>query len=261
LAADTPNDGSESVTLPDIETTTARIKIEAVGNIFFDVSDTNFIIGPCALADAVQPETALIAKTRYLSFAPGNAGRNAALRIKLTSLPPPFDGFNGSHVWVGPPSDISEVPSVNDSTPPTFSGASLTCDPHCRDWGAIDLLHVSGDAIIPGGTYEVQAVDCTCSTADEGSFSAPLPVTTSARGDLVGDCSVSPCTAPDGLINFIDISAVVEKFKDEPGAPIKARSDVAGDIPDRIIDFTDISETVDAFTSVPPTYAGPSGCD
>ncbi|MFO0830882.1 MAG: M12 family metallo-peptidase [Phycisphaerales bacterium] len=44
LLASTPNDGSEAVTLPNISTTTARIKVEAVGNSFFDVSNTNFTI-------------------------------------------------------------------------------------------------------------------------------------------------------------------------------------------------------------------------
>ena len=39
LAASTPNDGTESVLIPDMLTTTGRIKIEAVGNIYFDISD------------------------------------------------------------------------------------------------------------------------------------------------------------------------------------------------------------------------------
>ena len=44
LLASTSNDGSETVTIPNTPTTTARIKIEAVGNVFFDVSDVNFTI-------------------------------------------------------------------------------------------------------------------------------------------------------------------------------------------------------------------------
>jgi len=46
LVASTANDGTEAVPMPDINTTTARIKIEAINNIFFDVSDVNFTIRP-----------------------------------------------------------------------------------------------------------------------------------------------------------------------------------------------------------------------
>ncbi|MBL7748507.1 MAG: T9SS type A sorting domain-containing protein, partial [Chitinophagaceae bacterium] len=44
LVASTANDGSEVVTIPNTPSTTARIKVEAVGNIFFDISNTNFSI-------------------------------------------------------------------------------------------------------------------------------------------------------------------------------------------------------------------------
>lgn len=44
LAANTPNDGSQTVTIPNVATTTARILVRARLNIFFDVSDTNFTI-------------------------------------------------------------------------------------------------------------------------------------------------------------------------------------------------------------------------
>lgn len=45
LVAGTPNDGSQVITVPATPGTTNRIKVEAVGNIFFDISNTNFTIG------------------------------------------------------------------------------------------------------------------------------------------------------------------------------------------------------------------------
>ncbi|HSD83803.1 MAG TPA: M12 family metallo-peptidase, partial [Anaerolineae bacterium] len=59
LASSTPNDGSEPVMLPNISTTQARVKIEAVGNIFFDVSNADFTITPVssdvAISQALTP--------------------------------------------------------------------------------------------------------------------------------------------------------------------------------------------------------------
>jgi hypothetical protein len=47
LVSNTPNDGTQSVVIPIGSTTTARIKVESVGNIFFDISNTNFTVtGP-----------------------------------------------------------------------------------------------------------------------------------------------------------------------------------------------------------------------
>lgn len=46
LLANTANDGSENVVMPGTITTTARIKVESVGNIFFDISNANFSITP-----------------------------------------------------------------------------------------------------------------------------------------------------------------------------------------------------------------------
>ena len=47
LKTNTLNDGSEVVVIPNIGTSSARVMIEAAGNIFFDISDASFaIVGP-----------------------------------------------------------------------------------------------------------------------------------------------------------------------------------------------------------------------
>jgi hypothetical protein len=44
MAASTPNDGTQKVTVPLVNATTARIKVEAVDNVFFDISNTNLTV-------------------------------------------------------------------------------------------------------------------------------------------------------------------------------------------------------------------------
>lgn len=51
ISANTFNDGSETITVPGAATTQGRIKVEAVGNIFFDISNANFSINaPCSFS-------------------------------------------------------------------------------------------------------------------------------------------------------------------------------------------------------------------
>ena len=46
LAASTPNTGTATVTVPNAPTSSARVKVEALGNIFFSISLPNFTIKP-----------------------------------------------------------------------------------------------------------------------------------------------------------------------------------------------------------------------
>ncbi|MBD0372250.1 MAG: hypothetical protein ICV60_15515, partial [Pyrinomonadaceae bacterium] len=53
LAASVPNNGAANINVPNVQTTTARVKVEALGNIFFDISDANFSITGAA-ASTIQ---------------------------------------------------------------------------------------------------------------------------------------------------------------------------------------------------------------
>ena len=44
VISNTPNDGAQEITIPDYPTTTARIMVEAVDHIFYNVNTTNFSI-------------------------------------------------------------------------------------------------------------------------------------------------------------------------------------------------------------------------
>lgn len=65
LLANTPNDGSQSITVPigpNFITPYARIKVEAIGNIFFNMNNGPFIIAPSPVLSAI---TTSIAATNY----------------------------------------------------------------------------------------------------------------------------------------------------------------------------------------------------
>ncbi len=46
LAASTANDGTQSVTIANLPTTQGRVRVSCVGNVFFDIGNANFTIGP-----------------------------------------------------------------------------------------------------------------------------------------------------------------------------------------------------------------------
>jgi hypothetical protein len=93
LAASTANDGSEMLTMPTALTTTARIKIEAVGNIFFDISNTNFSLttppagfsfGTAPVVNSTCPVGATVAANVTTA---GFGGFTGAITLAASSVP------------------------------------------------------------------------------------------------------------------------------------------------------------------------------
>ena len=83
LASATPNDGTQNITVPVTLSSLARVKVEAVGNIFFDISNINFTIagGSATLSaistGSISPTNLCAGQTLSVSYSgdgPPNAG-------------------------------------------------------------------------------------------------------------------------------------------------------------------------------------------
>ena len=87
LLASTPNDGSQAVTIPNTPTTTARIKVEAVGNIFFDISNSNFTIisGSSCVSPAGLTASAITATSATVGWTAVSGALSYDVDYKLAS--------------------------------------------------------------------------------------------------------------------------------------------------------------------------------
>jgi hypothetical protein len=120
LSNGTANDGSATVTLPHVETTHARIKVEAVGNVFFDISDTDVTIQEPILGLAgLAPTTDTLSSTLPEAFR--NIARGSGSVDKLTVYVE--NGTTAGWLVAGIYSDSNGHPGTllgqNDGTPLT----------------------------------------------------------------------------------------------------------------------------------------------
>lgn len=86
LISNTPNDGSQSVVVPNIPTDQARIKVKAHSNIFFDISNQNFTIN-----NIMPPTNDAICDA--ITLVCGNSVSGTTVNATISSLASPSCAF------------------------------------------------------------------------------------------------------------------------------------------------------------------------
>jgi hypothetical protein len=197
LAASTPNDGLASVSLPNIATTEGRIKIEAVGNIFFDVSNADFVIAAVPVVTNSLGEGGS-ASVQY----------SDALSPTVTISASDADSL-GSDLTAG----AVGLPAGLSLAIGTTSGAGVL--PGTRTWT------VDGNVTAIPGSYPV-TVTVTDETGGSGSTSFTIVVTKEdADATYTGD--MLAFTAPGGSTTNVLLRATIRD-----SAVIAGSGDTAG---------------------------------
>jgi hypothetical protein len=169
LIASTPNDGSQALTIPNTATTTARIKIEAVGNIFFDISNTNFTIavGSSCGTPTGLASSAITTSSATVSWTAVSGATSYAVDYKL----------NSSGTW------------TNFSTAQTGVSANLT-------------------GLTSGSLYDWR-VTATCASGTSSPAAAQFTTTSSATCDAPTGLTSSAITSSSATVSWTTVSGAV----------------------------------------------------
>ena len=127
------------------------------------------------------------------------------------------------------------------------------------DWGTV---HVTGLDIVPNTAYQAWYDldgDGLIAAVSLGISSTPI------WGDVVGQFNGFEWTAPNGVVNFTDTSAVVAAQNNDPNAPGIPRADLVGGgnycVPEHFVFVLDVAAVVDAFQGIPYPCPLPGDAD
>ncbi|GAB3743321.1 hypothetical protein GCM10027594_22530 [Hymenobacter agri] len=168
LAANVPNNGSTSVTVPNVTTSQARVMVEAADNYFFDISDANFAVapGPGATITSFTPASGPVGTTVTLT----GTNFTGATAVSLNGTAATFTVVSATQITLAVPagatSGLISVTTPNGTavaatpflvgTPPTITSFTPTS-------GAV------------GSTVVITGTDFTAATrVTFGGISAPV---------------------------------------------------------------------------------------
>jgi len=186
----------------------------------------------------------------------------------LPQYPPPdFSDFEvgtcgdpgGCARWVGKPGTFLE--SQDSPGLGSYKAARLQCTPYYHDFAAEGLIHVTGAEIVPSSRYDVEIFAASCKGSEDTctAVSSAVTMTTRRSGDIAANFNPpSTSTQPDA----IDVTQLVNKFKNVSGAPSKVVAQLQPNLPELNADINalDIVAEVDAVKQFAYSFSGPCAC-
>ncbi|MDN3655524.1 M12 family metallo-peptidase [Ferruginibacter paludis] len=224
LVASTPNNGSAPVTIPCTISNQARIKVEAIGNVFFDISNVNFTTGDNIPPTFTAPPNVTIFKDANCNYTVPvattgdvtNEADNCDATLNATFTDAVANGTCEGELimtrkWTltddcGNTTVHNQTITVTDKTPPTFTAPpaiTIYKDANCNQNVTVS---VTGDV-----TDEADNCDHTLNAVFTDG--APVPgscvgnETITRKWTLTDDCGNS--TSHNQLITVKDTTAPV----------------------------------------------------
>jgi hypothetical protein len=173
LASSTANDGSETITVPSQSGTTYRVKVESVGNIFFDISNTNFTIGAAAACSSATglTTTGITGTTATVSW--GAVGGATGYEVGYQVAP----AGTWTTTSLGATTTSLDLTGLAEGTAYNWR-VRVTCANGTGDYSQSQFTTVGGPVATCPGTYDLGNNNST------GTAAGPIPFNTDVLGRL-----------------------------------------------------------------------------
>ena len=228
IVASTPNDGSQAITVPNTASTTARIMVAAVGNYFFDISNTDFTI-TASSCNAPTSLTAgsITANSASVSFTPNSSASSytvttspATTTQTINGSPASFTGLSPSTAYTvnivsncsGGATSPAATTSFTTTAAPCNAPTSLSANSVTSNSASVSFMASSSAT-----NYTVTTSPATTTqtiTGSPASFTG-LAASTAYTVSIVSNCTggavssaattmftttAPPCNAPTNLV-------------------------------------------------------------
>ena len=185
LANSTPNDGSETITVPGTPFPEGRIKVEAVGNVFFNISQPFPINGAANSTPTIS------------TFSPGAGSSGTTVTITGTNFISPtavrFNGVAASFTTNSTTEIIATVPTGATTGPITVTTSQGTATSSASFIVPSPVI-VSGH-VADGGNNPISGVTITFTKNFQGTIT-----TTTASTDAQGNYSSGDLGCQNGVL-------------------------------------------------------------